>query len=89
MEGLKSSLKEKDKQIKELEESLEKASSQLVTLRSRDTWAHNSERDRERDELRSAMEVQFQEQLEMHQRQVAALKAEIVNKERQITQIQQ
>ena len=89
-EGLQSTLREKTTRQQELEESLERLNEQLMTERVRRPVQQVAEHDRQQEEeARRVLEEQLQHQLEVHQRQVAALRAEIANKECLVSQMQQ
>ena len=88
-EGLQSSLREKELQKQEVEQALERLNEQLVALRRREPLLQAAAHDRQQEESRRVLEEQLQEQLEVHQRQMAAIRAEIANKECLMSQMQQ
>ena len=57
-----------------------------MTERVRRPLHQEAEHDRQQEEARRVLEEQLQHQLEVHQRQVAALRAEIANKECLVSQ---
>ena len=68
---------------------MEHLNKQLVSERVRKPLLQAAEHDRQQEEARRALEEELQQQLEVHQRQVAALRAEIANKECLVSQMQQ
>ena len=86
--SLQISLKEVEADKKSMEDGLQCLNNQLISLRCKEqeTMAA-AEHDRQRDEAKRLLEMELQQEKEKSLRQVAALKAEIVNKECLISQL--